>query len=311
MDPLLPDTTTELGRVRHRLALGVQWLDALSRLPAQGRWISELQAIGPRACVQRPELHPQARHALRHAGRLARVLERAAQDKDATPPATPEDDPTNFVLQAWGERQPLPRGSAATGAGYLTGNDPRRYVPRRLSLTPAQAGGIPSAAPDNVRRALLWPGAGCPVASGTTALRGRVRRGPVPDTARPVAWARLVATRPGPGAPNFATETALGFAHGDDRGEFLLVLGPEAVPGGVVLPATLPLRLWVFLPPADTFDAEHPLASLPLEVAGTAAANAVLDGTAVPAGYLPQAPLDLAPAPGRVFSIPDAELRFG
>lgn len=308
MDAVLPqrlreENTVEVSHVQHRLALGVEWLDAVSGLPVDGRWVSELQAIGARPLVQRTEGHPRGRHALRAAGRLAKLLKRADEDKLAVPPPSAEADPTNFVLRAWGEATPR-------AEGYATGNDPRRYVPRRLSFTPVQAAGVPTAQRDNIRAVRLWPGTAYPLAAHTSALRGRVRRGPSLPASHPVAWARIVVTRPNGGPPDFATETQLAWGHGDDRGEFLVVLGPEAVPGGAALPATLPLRVWVFLPPADSFDPQDPLASLPLEVSGTAATSALLDGKQVPATYVQRGPIDIAPPPGKVFTMNDSDLRF-
>ena len=261
-----------------------------------------MQSIGARPVAQRLDRHPDARHALRHAGRLAAVLKKAAEDKVAVPPPDAASDPTNFVLISWGEAQVSP-------TGYGTGNDPRRFVPRRLSLTPVQAGGVPTATVGNIRTALLLPGANYPLAGSTTAVRGRIRRGPAPDKLKPVAWARIVITRPA-GAPDFASETRLAWAHGDDRGEFLAALGPGAVPGGADLPATLQLRVWIFLPAADTFDPADPLASLPLEVGGTDATNAVLDGQQPPPAYVGKGPIDISCPLGRVFTMNESDLVF-
>ncbi|MDB5858121.1 MAG: hypothetical protein JWQ76_1810, partial [Ramlibacter sp.] len=237
-------------------------------------------------------------------GRIVRLLARAAQDKVAAPPPTPQQDPTNLVLQAYGQASPLaPR--------YSTDNDPRRYVPRKLALTPVQAGGIPAATAANIRQAWLWPGTAYPLPGKASAVRGCVRKGAALATAAPVAWARVVFTRPGPVPPNFANEVTLGYAHGDDRGEFLAVFGPDAVPGGAALPASLALHAWLFLPPAaSTFDAADPLASLPLEVGGTTALNDVLRGTEVPAGYVKKGPVAVTLPLGRVLAIADADLLF-
>jgi hypothetical protein len=302
MDALVlgPGNTRAVEHLHQRLALGVQWVDALTGQPAEGRWVSRLDAIGPRPVPLSFTAHPLARHSQVHAGRLAAILKKAAAEKVATPPADPADDTTNFKLSAWGE-------TTVSRSGYVTGNDPRRYVPRRLSLTPAQAGGVPTDTAENIRLAQLWPGAAYPVQGGSTLLRGRIRRG---TPAEPVAWARIVITRPN-GLPNFNTEARLGHAHGDDRGEFLAVFGPAAVPGGVDLPAGLALRVWVFLPPlATSFDPADPLASLPLEFAGLDARNAVLDGTAPPSGYLRQDPIDLTAPLGRATTLTDAQLSF-
>jgi hypothetical protein len=300
-EPLRVENTVQVGSVDHRLALGVQWVDALSQLSAGRAWVSELETIGTRPCPQRFEIHPQCRHALRAAGRIAKLLTVAAADKAATPPATVDADPTNFVLRVYG------RASSRVN-GYATGNDPRQYVPRRLSLTPVQTDGFPTDTVDNIRTAWLWPGSAYPLAAHVTALRGRVRRGPLETT---VAWSRVVVTRPGAGLPDFSNEAKLGFAHGDDRGEFLVVLGTPAVPGGAALPATIALHVWVFLPPADAFDADDPLASLPLEVAGTDAISDVLRGTEMPGTYVRKDSVDVpALALGTTFTMDDDDLLF-
>lgn len=302
-EPLTVENTVQVSGGRHRLALGVQWVDAVSQLSVSNGWISDLKTIGTRSCPQRLDVHPRGRHALRAAGRLARLLALAAADKIAMPPPTVADDQTNFVLRAYGRR-------SARVDGYTTGNDTRRYVPRRLSLTPVQTDGVPTIQADNIRNAWAWPGSAYPLASKVSALRGCVRRGANEDNAKSVAWPRIAVTQPGQGPPDFATEVKLGFGHGDDRGEFLAVLGPDSVPGGVVLPPTITLRIWVFLPPPDLFDPGDPLASLPLEIAGTAPISDALRGTAVPDGYLQQSSFDVIVAPGTVVTIDKAKLLF-
>ena len=305
------EDTVEVSRVGHRLALGVQWMDANMQLPASGVLVSELEAIGSRPLAQRLELHPLARHAVRWAGRVRRLLEIAAEEKDNALPADPADDPTNFVLRCYAQRG-LPVDS------YRTDQDPRRYVPRRLALTPAQAEGEPPVALDNIRQAWLWPGANYPLGANTTALRGRIRRGPDLASAAIVPWARVVVTRPMNinDPPNFGSENQVGWAHGDDRGEFLVLLGVDAVPGGATLPVSLPLRVWVFLPPANAFDPARPLASLPLEQAGGDRINDVLRGLTPPDDYVAQAAINLplpsgaAVRPGEVFVMNDEVLLF-
>lgn len=300
MSMLTLENTVQVASVGHRLAMGVQWIDAPSGLTAGGHWTSDLDAIGARPCPLRFDLHPQCRHALRAAGRLARLLRIAAADKAAAPPASVDADPTNVVLRAYGR-------ASTRIERYTTGNDPRRYVPRRLSLTPVQADGVPAAGVANVRTAWLWPGSTYPLAGHATALRGRVRRG---AAAQPVAWTRVIVTRPGAGAPDFAAEPRLGHAHGDDRGEFLLALGGAAVTGAAALPATIKLHVWVFLPPADLFDPGDPLASLPLETGGTDAISDVLRGTQPPATYLRQGAVEVTLAPGTTVTLDEADLLF-
>ncbi|MCG2593178.1 hypothetical protein LZ009_10340 [Ramlibacter sp. XY19] len=304
MSPLSVANTVAVAHVRHRLALGIEWFDALAASAVGKDWATELRAVGVRPLLQAFQFHPRGRHALRHAGRLASLLARGAADKLAVPPAGPEQDPTNLVTRAYGLAD-------LRATQYATGNDPRHYVPRRLSLTPVQAGGLPSAGAVNVRQAWVWPGAAYPLPTKASAVRGCVRRGASLAVARPVAWTRVVFTRPGPAPANFNTETRLGHAHGDDRGEFLGVLGPNAVTGGAALPASIALNAWIFVPPAaPAFDAADPLASLPLEVAGTAVLNDVLRGTATPAGYVRHGPIAVTLPLGQVVAIADADLLF-
>lgn len=304
--PLRLQDTVEMSRVNHRLVMGVEWIDAPMQLPVGGDWVSDLERIGAREHRQRFDLHPRSRHALRNAGRLAKVLSRAAADKTAAEAAVaplPLDvaaDPTNFVLRAFARRDPRI-------SDYSIDNDPRRYVPRRLSLTPVQTDGVPPSSIDNIRQAWLWPGSAYPLAANTTVIRGHVRRGATPVN---VPWVRVVVTRTGVTAATFNTAPKLAWAHGDDRGEFLIMLGADAVPGGAVLPPSLSLSVWIFLPPAGVFDALDPLASLPLELAGSDALNDVLRGTAIPANYVQQTPVDVTLAPGRVFVMDQATLLF-
>lgn len=292
------DETVEVARVGHRLALGVQWIDALTQLPieapAGAAWLNDLEAIGTRPIVQRLEAHSQGRHAIRHAGRYRKLLDHTVA----------EGDPLAHAVRAFGARD-------ARVAAYATAQDPRRYVPRRVAFTPVLAGGVPPASVVNTRTAWLWPGAAYPLPSRSTGLRGRIRREASPGVHATVPWTRVIVTRAGAGPASFATEAQIGWAHGDDRGEFLLVLGNGALSGAAALPAALNLNVWVFLPPAlPAFNAADPLASLPLESAGTDAINDVLKGLAVPPSYVPQAVRSLSLALGEVRAMSDADLLF-
>ena len=300
--PLAADATIEVDRIDHRLALGIQWIDAQSRLAAPGAWTAQLETIGTRACPLTFDAHPQSRHALRWTGLLARVLARGAADKLAAPPPTPDVDQTRFNLRAFAQRD---AGATAWGAD----DDPRKYVPRRLSMIPVQSLGVPAATAANSRQAWLWPGVAYALPSNTTALGGCVRRGASLATAAVVPWARVIVTAPKTAPGVFANETQVGWGHVDDRGEFVVVLGANAVPGGAVLPPTLALHVWLFLPPVAV-PAADPLAALPLEVAGTDALNDVLRGIAPPAGYLSQAPIPVSVIPGEVLVMNDADLLF-
>ena len=160
--------------------------------------------------------------------------------------------------------------------------DARRYVPRRISFPIQTIAAADAAAwPNRVRRPRMFPGAAYDVVSQATGLRGRVLRGT--DLLR---WARVEARIGG---------SIVGRAHGDDRGEFLLLLDSSASPvGDLVSPFSV--RVDVFapavLPTPATADQPQldPFWDLPPEIA------AVLDpvhpeidpvsaGETLPAGY--------------------------
>lgn len=300
--PLHPALTREIAQVRHRLALGVNLMDALAAQPANGGISCRLEAIGDRPLSQALTAHDHGRHALVWRDRLARLMTRAATDKGAMPPPLAADDPTRLVIS-------IAAGRRADGTWHAQ-DDVRRYVPRRLALIPQLDGLQPAGGWLNIREVGLWPGARWPLPANATAVRGRIRRGADTDTLAPAAWARLTLTRPADplAAADFDNETLVGWAHGDDRGEFLAVLGSNVLPGGAVLPASVPVRLWVFLPPAggssDTFD------RLPIEIAGSDPHSAVLGGTEAPPGYLRQAAVTLTLSPGEVTTIHDDALDF-
>lgn len=302
--------TVPMSHVGHRLALGVQWRDAVSQFPmtlsAPADLVTDLEAVGQRPCPLRFDAHGEGRHAIRHTGVFAKLLARALVQAEPVDDGNPANDADGQLLAArvYGRRH-------RNVVDYQTGNDPRVFVPRRLAFMPVLSGGVPPASTDNIRQAWLWPGAAYPVASKATVVRGCIRRQIAPGTTAPVAWARIVVTRPGNGPANFAAETKIGHAHGDDRGEFLLLLGASAIGGGATLPVQVPVHVWVFLPPLTTvFDPLKPLDSLPLERAGTSALDDVLKGLTVPAGYVPQAVRNLNVQLGRSQAMSDAALVF-
>ncbi|WP_438310488.1 hypothetical protein ACSHWO_07110 [Streptomyces sp. HUAS TT3] len=250
------------AEVLHRLALAVRPLDARTRAPA-----------GPGLSVT-CEYEPVPGRRPRPAD-LLRPLEGHGA--------------TGFVLRH-GAPGALPRTVT------VRVDDPaRRWVPRRFRVPlwtrPELAGAdaSPPTAPyvrADARLLLPWllPGPAHPVPLGTTGLRLRV----VTPAGTPVRWPRVDAFGPG-GVP-------LGWAHGDEHGQVLLL-----VDGVGVLPSPPPSRFDVALrthapdpaaappaaPPAD------PLAGLVAEpvVRSTSPPrpqdldNAVLRGTARPAGY--------------------------
>jgi hypothetical protein len=193
--------------------------------------------------------------------------------------------------------QPLPPGRPAPPpkvAFEVRVVDTRgQYVPRRLRLP------IPAAAdPDDagrpllrIRRAALFPAAPYDLVSGSTGIRGRVT-----VAGRPVRWARVVV----PAASGAATDPPRAVAHGDEKGEFLLIMPPAA---GATLSAasTFSLPLTIGVPPALTPALElairrDRLSDVPLETIGPAqviagsapprpAPDRVAMGWAMPAAY--------------------------
>lgn len=161
----------------------------------------------------------------------------------------------------------------------------RRYVPRRiqvplLSLAVAEPE-PPAVRPPTghrVRRPVLFPGAAYPVGERSTGLRGRVLRG-----GEPMRWVRVEATLDG---------VRVGRAHGDDRGEFLLLLEPAAAPR-VELSDPVDVRVTVSgpaaapVPAAPELPGGDPLWDLPLEpLPAPGDPDPVSAGDAFPASYV-------------------------
>ena len=192
----------------------------------------------------------------------------------------------------------------------------RQYVPRRFRipllsladvLAAEQAGSaVPAAL--RVRRPALFPGAAYDVSDVATGLRGRVLRGGVP-----LRWARVEAFLP------IATAPLVGRAHGDERGEFLLLLAPQAV-SGAELPESLEVRVVIYgpqpppmpippsLPQADRWW-DLPLEQLPLP----GAPDLVSPGTVLPvlpAPYVEGARRQIAFPYGRILSRSDGIADF-
>jgi hypothetical protein len=239
-----------------RLALGVIPLDALTGMaPARAL---RVEAEGPGA---RPLTRPGAPY-------------RRYQDPGAPRPLVSRHDSGRHVL--------LVHPALGSEVDLRLYDHERWYVPRRLRVPlvdPDLADGLPTG--QRTRRPTLFPGAAYPLAGGATGLRGRVLRDGVP-----MRWARVEARLrdAAPGAPPLAR------AHGDDRGECLLVLPPAANPFGD-LGTPLPLRLRIYGPlpaPSPTpGQAElDPLWDLPLEgLAAPGADDPAARGETLPAGY--------------------------
>lgn len=160
---------------------------------------------------------------------------------------------------------------------YNPRRDRRRVVPRRLRipfLTLAEVEVQEQVAQMNfarrIRRPAFFPGAAYGLMPMATALRGRVVLGAA--NGPPLRWARVVAELAAnvPRPQNF--DSIVGRAHGDDRGEFLLLIEPRALTIGE-LPKNLklPIEVSVFspdiapVPATQDLPERDPLWDLPLE----------------------------------------------
>jgi hypothetical protein len=179
----------------------------------------------------------------------------------------------------------------------------RQYVPRRLEIAivdeadvrTAEEAGADVPTTSRAWRPLLFPGAGYDVPAAATGVRGSVTR-----AGEPVRWTRVEASVAG---------EVIGRAHGDDRGEFLLVLGqnPQAA---AELVSPLPVTITVFArDPVLAVSKGDALADLPVETpAGPGVTpDEVSAGIDLPADYaqleqIPDHPLTL----GRLSSLPIA-----
>jgi hypothetical protein len=159
----------------------------------------------------------------------------------------------------------------------------RRYVPRRLiirfdpltDVLAREGRGDPWT--PVVHRVAVFPGCGFGPHGATTGLRGRVLHAHAP-----VPWVRVTARHE-------TIDQVVGWAHGDDRGEFLLILRPG--PTALAVPAAfrLPIRLTIAAPPASPPATplgvpDDPLARLVAEEL-TSQPNDVSPGTVPPPGY--------------------------
>ncbi len=252
------DTAVGPADVLHRLALGVECVDAVS-------------------------------------GRRLRTDVAAGRELDALllPEPAERDWPCRGLERKDTGRFQLRFDHGTPTALRLRLVDPRRrVVARRLELplwsladvraAEATPPVVPSAS--RVLRPWLWPGVAAGLPRGATVVRGRVESG-----GAPVRWARVTAVRPGDGP--------VGRAHADERGEFvLLVTDTGSLPPPA--PSTLDVDLEVVAPDPATappVDPDDRYADLVVEGLARASNpptpaeldNPVLRGTAVPPGYVP------------------------
>lgn len=249
------ETVVGTADVLHRLALGVECLDAVTaqRVRADVRIDREVDRL--LLPPGRPPGAPLSALEPRDAGR-------AQLRFDHTTPADP------IRIRIWDPR--------------------RRYAPRRFELslwTLAEIIGAEAAPPlvpgaARILRPRLFPGTAGPVPRGATVIRGRVE-----TAGAPTRWARVSAVRTG--------DVEIGHGHADDRGEFVVViLDTGTLPPPA--PSELSVDLVVTAPdPVPAPDAHDPLADLVVEPLARPSNpplpaeldNDVLHGVATPAGY--------------------------
>jgi hypothetical protein len=253
-----------------RLALGLEPWDSERRARIAHPLSVTFDAApagGSRPAVER---HDSCLHVLRYFAGADDQLEMSVRD---APGLTPRR-----------QRFKLPVAPAVT----LRFDDPsRRYVPRRLTiplLRASDAEAPPFRPQLRTRRPVLFPGAAYDVHGTATGLRARVTRG-----GEPMRWARVEARLPG-------SPEVVGRAHGDDRGEFLLILGPRASPFDELGKLGDPLEVVVTVsgpgtvpvPNPPGVELEDPLWDLKPETAAAPGVtpDPVMEGEALPGDYI-------------------------
>ena len=241
-----PDRYDE--RVFH-LALGIEPTDAMSGLRAPSSVDVRFERF-PRPVDQwrtwRPGetltgfLPAMPRH---HSGRFALLYHQRSS--------------TTIDLRIVDNQRALRSGGGIDRFGVGQG---RRIVPRRVRITiPTEAAVLNAEADPSVPPIPIWqrsfplacfPGAAGALPSGATVIRGRVERDDGTGQMIPVHWTRVRATN--------AAGHEIGWAHGDDRGEFALVV--EQSDNDIVAPANpLPVNLRVgYMDPAPVPDPADP-----------------------------------------------------
>lgn len=245
--------------------------------------------VGPAHVMHRLALGVEAMDAVR--GRLVVDPVRVGREVAATVGGTPQW-PCLDVLRSGTGRFKLNRAADVPSKIRLRIDDPtRRLVARRFDLTlwpPAATDGIDETPPigtyvpvgSRLLRAWLLPGSAALLPRGTTAIRGRVARNGVA-----VRWPRI---RGYAGA-----NVLVGWTHGDERGEFMLVITDTATAPPVDTTVDVTLTVVAAPPPAQEPDAQDRLADLVVEVVPRSAAppgpndldNDLLRGRADPPGY--------------------------
>lgn len=244
--------------VVHRLALGIETIDAGTARPVQRALAAEFHDTRAGARPLRASRRDSGRWALLH---------------DA---------------------------GVGPAADVLLADARRRFVPRLLRYPiPVPAAADASPPGHRIRRPLLFPGAAYDAGLTGTGLRGRVERG-----GEPARWVRVEARL----AAGNGLGPVIARAHGDERGEFLLLVGPDAA-AGAELPATIRVRLTVRARPSEPTPADphlplrDPLWDLPREDAPAPGVDdAVSSGAVAPASHTSTLARDVDLVPGLVRS---------
>jgi hypothetical protein len=198
----------ELSQVQHRIALGVQCVEALTGRPLLAPLRLTLKTIGPLAANLPLQAKGGGRYSLVDAGAFARLWNRCTE-------------PGRL----------LPRTLDLLAHEDVASEDlaPHRHGPRRVLITlasTAEARPRPAASRQNTFQLRLFPGPSYPFDGGATLLRGRVQLPDPPRAPKPARWARLVAVKAG---------RVVGATQADERGEYALLL---RYPAGLIAPAT-------------------------------------------------------------------------
>jgi hypothetical protein len=236
-----------------------------------------------------------------------RVLHRLALALEVRDTLTSRPVTARVVVRREGSRRQFTGGGGrfllrfGPGIGeeaYLRITDiTRQVVPRRFRIplwrlvdveaADEQPPGPYIQALSRVLRVWLWPGSAGSPGPGFTVIRGRVARG-----TEPVRWPRIAARGPG--------GVIVGRAHGDDRGEFLLlVTGSGAMPPPFPSQIALDLLVYARVPdgpplPTPRELALDPLADLPVEAVPRSSSpplpadldNPLLQGESLPPFYV-------------------------
>jgi hypothetical protein len=264
--------------VRHRLALGLELFDT-----ARGDRVGPDLRIAFDATARGLDRPPMRRN---NSGLHALLMG----------PKVPTDEVTLRVFDAGrAPRRPVDPDRVT----YVVRKDRRRFVPRRFTvpLPPEEDWNEDPWVDGRARRPFLYPGAAYDVPDVATALRGWVLDGD--DRVR---WVRVEA-RP------LGGDTVIARAHGDDRGEFLLLLPNLRPPiGDPEDPIEYDVVVYAADPPPVPTPAlsVDPLWDLPIERFANPGVDddPVARGEQLPAGYAELLTDTILFEPGRTITRP-------